>query len=39
MDTFQEDLALENCGTDSKNIRIILVICSCVMVQLRKGGH
>jgi hypothetical protein len=39
MDTFAEDLALENCHTDSKNISIILVICSCVMVQFRKEGH
>jgi hypothetical protein len=39
MDTFAEDLALENCCTDSKNISIILVICSCVMVQLRKEGY
>jgi hypothetical protein len=38
MDTFWEDLALENCGTDSRNISIILVICSCAMVQLGKEG-
>jgi len=38
MDTFWEDLALENFCTDSKNISIIWVISSCVMVQLGKEG-
>ncbi len=36
MDTFAEDLALENCHTNSKNISIILVICSCVTYNLGK---
>jgi len=38
MDTFWEDLTLEIFCTDSKNIRLILVICSCEMVQLGKEG-
>jgi hypothetical protein len=38
MDTFWEDLAMEFFCTDSKNISVILVICSCVMVQLGKEG-